>query len=269
MTTPDRNSGDDLGYGLEVGAQHYRAWVGPPEYYDLVGAVQFNVMTSLGLREYHSLLDVGCGSLRGGRLFVAYLRPGGYFGLDPEQWAVEAGIEAHLGADGVARRRPSFRYDRDFRLSAFGRTFDFILAHSIFTHAAQAQIAACLAEARKVMTESSVFAATFDESTDGDYKGEDWVYPGIAEYTRGCLERLASAAGLRAHFTSLRHPWGQTWMVITDPGNRFDVQAVESGAQFAPENYLTAHKPQERNQRIRSLGELPGRERETQRSGSA
>jgi SAM-dependent methyltransferase len=240
---------------LEVGAKHYRAWVGPPRYYDLLGAVQFNFMTSLGLREYHSLLDVGCGSLRGGRLFIAYLQPGKYFGLDPEKWIIEAGVEAHLGPDGVRQKQPTFLYNADFRLSAFERRFDFILAHSIFTHASRHQIATCLAEARKVMTERSLLAATFDESFDGDYDGNGWVYPGIAEYTRNCLEHLASVAGLRAHFVSAKHPWGQTWMVIADPQNQFDVNAVESGAQFAPDNYLAVHKPEERNQRIRSLGQ--------------
>lgn len=266
MVARDRSIGDDLGYGLEVGAKHYRAWVGPPGYYDLMGAVQFNFMTLLGLREYHSLLDVGCGSLRGGRLFVAYLQPGKYFGLESEKWVVDAGVEAHLGPHGVTRKQPTFFYDSDFRLSAFGRTFDFILAHSIFTHASRRQIATCLEEARKVMTESSLFAATFDESFDGDYEGDDWIYPGITEYTRDCLACLVDAAGLRAHFMSMKHPWGQTWMVVADPQNQFDVPTVESGAQFAPDNYLAVHKPDERNQRIRSLGRqndrVAGRESE-------
>ena len=45
---------------------HYKAYVGPPSVYDLVGAMQFNLLTSFGLRDFHKLLDIGCGSLRAG-----------------------------------------------------------------------------------------------------------------------------------------------------------------------------------------------------------
>src|SRR5690242_11872125 len=77
---------DQRGLGLGAGDPHYRSFVGPPERYDLLAALQFNLLTSLGLREYHSLLDIGCGSLRAGRLFMTYLLPGNYCGVEPEQW---------------------------------------------------------------------------------------------------------------------------------------------------------------------------------------
>lgn len=57
---------DDLGISLPAGSKHYRAFVGPPEKYGVVSAMQFNLLTFLGLREDHYLLDIGCGSLRGG-----------------------------------------------------------------------------------------------------------------------------------------------------------------------------------------------------------
>ena len=50
---------------LPTGSHHHRAFVGPPEKYDIVSAMQFNLLTFLGLREDHYLLDIGCGSLRG------------------------------------------------------------------------------------------------------------------------------------------------------------------------------------------------------------
>ena len=68
-----RDGLDDLGLGLKPGDAHYRAYVGPPEDYDLIAAMTFNLLTTLGLRQHHSLLDVGCGSLRIGRLLIPYL----------------------------------------------------------------------------------------------------------------------------------------------------------------------------------------------------
>ncbi|MHC4422967.1 MAG: hypothetical protein ACYS1E_20600, partial [Planctomycetota bacterium] len=62
---------------LRAGAEHYMAYVGPPDRYDLMGASQFRLLCTLGLRAPHRLLDFGCGSLRAGRLFIPYLNPGG------------------------------------------------------------------------------------------------------------------------------------------------------------------------------------------------
>ena len=59
---------------LQAGDSHYMAYVGPPGQYDFVGATQFRLLSTLGLRADHSLLDFGCGSLRAGRLFLSYYR---------------------------------------------------------------------------------------------------------------------------------------------------------------------------------------------------
>ena len=72
-----------------IGSHHYRAFVGLPQKYDLVAANQFCILTTLGLRENHKLLDIGCGSLRGGRLFIPYLLPNGYYGIEPEKWLID------------------------------------------------------------------------------------------------------------------------------------------------------------------------------------
>ena len=80
MASPDQ---ENLGLGLKPGDPQYRAYVGPPEDYDLIAAMTFNLLTTLGLRQHHSLLDIGCGSLRIGRLLIPYLNRGKYFGVEP------------------------------------------------------------------------------------------------------------------------------------------------------------------------------------------
>src|SRR5688572_4495446 len=109
----------------EAGDRHYRAFVGPPATYDIIAASQFNLLTSLGLRDHHKLLDIGCGSLRGGRLFIPYLQPESYYGIEPEQWLVEDGIENEIGHDQIALKSPRFDYNAEFNLRVFGEHFDF------------------------------------------------------------------------------------------------------------------------------------------------
>jgi hypothetical protein len=71
--TSTRRLSDTDTRNLGAGAAHYTAFVGPPDQYDLMGATQFRLLTTLGLRDYHRLLDFGCGSLRVGRLLISYL----------------------------------------------------------------------------------------------------------------------------------------------------------------------------------------------------
>ena len=44
---------ESLGVGPKPGDAHYRAYVGPPEDYDLIAAMAFNLLTTLGLRQHH------------------------------------------------------------------------------------------------------------------------------------------------------------------------------------------------------------------------
>ncbi len=74
---------------LAPGSDHYTAYVGPPQDYDFMGATQFRLLTTLGLRDHHRLLDFGCGSLRAGRLLIPYLNPGNYYGIEPNRWLID------------------------------------------------------------------------------------------------------------------------------------------------------------------------------------
>ena len=105
MASPDQ---EDLGLGLKPGDPQYRAYVGPPEDYDLIAAMTFNLLTTLGLRQHHSLLDIGCGSLRIGRLLIPYLNRGKYFGAEPNEWLVDEGIRRELGETLVQIKHPTF-----------------------------------------------------------------------------------------------------------------------------------------------------------------
>src|SRR5438309_10445538 len=107
METP-LDDQESLGVGLKPGDAHYRAYVGPPEDYDLIAAIAFNLLTTQGLRQHHTLLDVGCGSLRIGRWLIPYLNRGKYLGFEPNEWLVEQGIKRELGEALLEIKRPTF-----------------------------------------------------------------------------------------------------------------------------------------------------------------
>lgn len=198
---------------LEAGEHHYKAYVGPPRKYDLLGALQFTLLTAAGLRSRHRLCDIGCGSLRAGKLLIPYLEKNNYYGIDPEQWLVDEATEKELGRDLLRIKQPRFHYSSHFDLKAFGQKFDYLLAQSIFSHAAPQQIERCFREAAAVMHEKSYFLATFMPG-DSDYQGTDWVYPGCVTYRPETVHKMAREAGLIAYPTDWPHPNGQEWYLL-------------------------------------------------------
>lgn len=209
----------------------HRHFVGPPEKYDLASASQFNLLTLLGLREHHHLLDIGCGSLRAGRLLIPYLLPGRYFGIEPEQWLLDEAIATEVGQDLVRIKAPSFSNDANFTLTTFGRRFDFMVAQSIFSHATQNQIRRCLAEAKQALEPSGVFAATFFVG-DTNYEGDEWVYPGRVHYTMDHFQAMAQDQGLACRRINWTHTNEQTWVALAHPEHLAEVPDVADAARI-------------------------------------
>jgi SAM-dependent methyltransferase len=190
-------------------------YVGPREEYDLMGAMQFSVMCTLGLRHGHRLLDIGCGSLRAGRLFIPYLHPGGYTGLEPNRWLVEDAIEKDLGQELMTLRTPTFVYNETFDVSGLD-PFDFVIAQSIASHTGPAMTKALIASVRDALAPSGLAAVTFVHGPRDTAK-EGWEYQGITPYRRQTIARWLLEAELDAVPLRWYHP-RQTWWAITHRG---------------------------------------------------
>ena len=212
-----RSLSREAAMALPPGAEHYAAYVGPPRQYDFMGATQFRLLTTLGLREHHMLLDFGCGSLRAGRLLIPYLLAGHYYGLEPNRWLVEDGIARELGAAVAALKRPTFRYDYDFSANKFGMQFDYILAQSIFSHAGRDVISVALDSFKARLNADGLILATFIQPCQlggaGEFRGAGWVYPGCVSYNIETVLRLIEDAGLVGREIPWFHP-RQTWFVM-------------------------------------------------------
>lgn len=212
---------ESLGLEYPPGHEHYRAYVGPPEDYDLVAAMTFGLLTTLGMRQHHRVLDIGCGSLRVGRLLLPYLNRRGYTGLEPNGWLVAEGIRHEIGQDQVDIKQPRFVFEENASvLVAEGARFDYMVAQSIFSHCGPDLLDAWLAQAARLLDEKSVLVATFIEGAeDNDRHG--WIYPDCVAYLPATLARLAASHGLEFNILDWRHP-RQTWAAFSKPG--FELQ---------------------------------------------
>ena len=210
-----RDLSEDEAKTLRPASDHYTAYVGPPDQYDFMGATQFALLFLLGLREHHKLLDFGCGSLRAGRLLIPYLNPGNYYGIEPNKWLVEEGIERQLG--GMERlKKPNFSNSDGFTADVFDAAFDFIVAQSIFSRSGPALTATALNSFARRLAPGGLCLVTFIEGDQDTPEG--WFYTGLTKqgtvrYRPALIERLSAEAGLKAARLPWRHP-RQTWWLL-------------------------------------------------------
>ncbi|WP_096788013.1 cyclopropane-fatty-acyl-phospholipid synthase family protein [Rhodobacter sp. CZR27] len=214
--TDSRGLSADEARRLRPGDEHYRAYVGPPGQWDYMGATQFRLLTTLGLREGHRLLDVGCGGLRAGRLLMMYLARGHYYGIEPNMWLVEDAIERELGPQFVALKAPVFSDSAEFAADAFAVKFDFIVAQSIFSHTGSDLLSRALERFRTALAPDGLILATFlhsEDRPDLPVEAPGWTYPGCTSFSRPRIAELVSAAGLVSRPLPWFHP-RQSWHAL-------------------------------------------------------
>jgi len=160
---------------------------------------------------------------------------------------VEEGIEKETGRDLIRIKEPRIDHSPDFELEVFSEKFDFILAQSIFSHAAKPQISACLRSVREVLRTEGVFLATF-KIGQKDYEGKEWVYPGCVRYTHRYIQGISREHGLVAKRVSWPHPNGQTWYAF---GHRSRERALKK--TLGKLNRRAGRRPGSLYGRVRSL----------------
>jgi SAM-dependent methyltransferase len=148
---------------LEVDLDEQRRRVGG--FWQRMGVQQFEFLTAQGLQPHHRLLDIGCGSLRGGIHFVRYLDAGHYAGIDRSQRRLKAArleLENAGLTDKAVQLEPTREFDFDF-----GMHFDFALAQSVFTHLPLNTIQLCLNQVQRHMIPGGQLFATYFPNPHG------------------------------------------------------------------------------------------------------
>lgn len=223
MTFKDSTVG--LGLDLKAGDEHYRAYVGPPDNYDLISAMVFNLLTSIGLRQHHRVLDVGCGSLRVGRLLIPYLNPNSYFGVEPNKWLVDAGIMNEVGEDLIKIKKPTFSYRASLNEFDKPLNLDYAIAQSIFSHCGSNLIKDWLSQLSFHLKDDGALLATF-LAGNVNYEGSGWVYPGCVKYKPRTIAEMASEFNLDFTLLDWAHP-RQTWALFSK--TKYDKSLIEGG----------------------------------------
>lgn len=154
-----------------------QAYCGDPESHISRGKLILEFLKEEGLQSDHRVLDAGSGALSQGEPLINYLDTGKYVGLEPNGWLVEAALKRH---PKLAAKEPRFSHATDFNVEGFGG-FDYIIAHSVFSHVAHWQLAQAFSELRKSVSERVVFLASIRLDQYNSYH-EEWQYPGNSHF---------------------------------------------------------------------------------------
>ena len=133
-----------------------------------IGQLQFEFLLDKNLQPCHKMLDIGCGTLRGGRHFVKYLNTGNYYGMDISSKAI-AYAKQLVQKERLSEKTPHLfiSENKDLKFSEFsGQKFNYILAQSVFTHLKPEHIKECFENIGCIMSDNSAFYFTYQHGEE-------------------------------------------------------------------------------------------------------
>lgn len=181
--------------------------------WDEIGQLQFQFLKQMGLKPEHKMLDIGCGTLRGGRFFISYLNTSNYTGIDISPACIDA-ARSLVEYEDLEDKSPTLILNerKSMQFEEFeGQRFDFLLAQSVFTHLPESVLDECLANIGKIMGPQSHFYFTYIQSDKPkQFSHKDFSYPWAF------FESLARKHGFDAEeiSDSYDHPRNQKMGVI-------------------------------------------------------
>ncbi len=156
------------------------------------GQIQFDYLLRHGLRPSDRMLEIGCGNLRAGRLFIEYLDAGNYYGLDISPEILLDG-QRTLTEFGLQAKVPHLALVSDLTFAFLPAAhFSVVHAHSVFSHSPRDVIGECLSNIGRVMAPGARFDFTFHRTDGVEHHLLGWAY----YYRSDTLLGLARSHGL-------------------------------------------------------------------------
>jgi 2-polyprenyl-3-methyl-5-hydroxy-6-metoxy-1,4-benzoquinol methylase len=171
------------------------------------GISQLAILIYEKCKPSHKVLEIGCGALSAGYPIMQYLDKGNYYGIDPNQWLLDDIMESPEVLQTVKDKDAHFAYNAEFDASEFGVKFDYIISHSILSHAAHWQwplfltnVDKCVKKGTKILfslyfNEGNINGARKYAGTELDF--EEWVYPAASFFRKSTIVDLAESHGYK------------------------------------------------------------------------
>jgi cyclopropane fatty-acyl-phospholipid synthase-like methyltransferase len=180
-------------------AERRHALVGPSDLWESKRAFQIDFLHRFGLKSEHYLLDVGCGTLRGGLPLIAYLEKEHYFGFDVSEEVLAEGRK-ELEESGLNWKRPTIMHVPDVSQLRLPAKFDFIWAFSVLIHMSDRILNDTLRFVQLHLADTGVFYANvrYGKKEDGKWKWAQAVWRSLEFYKAACARYGLSVVDMGA-----------------------------------------------------------------------
>lgn len=146
--------------------------VGSPALWEMKRRFQVEFLRSRGLQPSDRLLDLGCGTLRGGIPLIEHLDARGYVGIDVRPEVIEE-AEAELALHRLAHKHPTLLATGRLAELVLDRTFDVVWAFSVLIHMDADHLAEALAFSARHLSSTGVLYANVNvgDRAPGGWQG--------------------------------------------------------------------------------------------------
>lgn len=185
-------------------AERRHALVGPAVSWAERRQFQFRFLRQFGLQPHHRLVDLGCGTLRGGIPLIEYLDVGHYTGIESRAEVLDEGRK-ELAESSFSNRRPRLIHAPSISEVVLDQKADYIWAFSVLIHMTDEILNDALGFFEMSFSDGGLFLGNVNI---GDYLDGRWGDTGmpVAQRPWDFYQGACAAHGL----------------VIEDLGSRFD-----------------------------------------------
>ena len=195
--------GDDRG-GFDTAAARH-ALVGPVDLWEMKRRFQIDFLREAGLLPHHQLLDLGCGTLRGGIPLIDYLDPGHYAGVEVRGEVLDEG-RRELAESGLVGKQPHLVHCERLAELDLGRKFDVAWAFAVLIHMDDAVLDDAVAAVARHLDDDGVFYATVNVGAEptASWQGFPVVHREATFYADACRRHGLAMADI-GPLTSFGH----------------------------------------------------------------
>ena len=163
--------------------------VGPARLWEMKREFQIHFLKSMKLAPEHYLLDIGCGTLRGGVPIIQYLHIGHYFGIEVRGGVLDEGRK-ELEEEALTYKKPKLVQSTDISQLTFDKKFDFIWSYSVLIHMNDDVLGDTFNFVKNHLSNDGEFYANVNigERKDGEWQGFPISWRSLDFYVRECAE---------------------------------------------------------------------------------
>lgn len=192
------------------------ALVGAPDVWKQARDFQFNFLKNQGLQTNDRLLDIGCGTLRGGIPLIEYLDTGNYYGMDVRDEVLEEGRKEIKSAKLTNKKANLISFNHFYEVE-MNVKLDVIFAFSVLIHFEDQIAENCFQFISNAITMDGVFYANVNIA---DHADGNWVGFPIVFRSQDFYDNLAAKNGMKVEVL------GSLLSLGHDTGKKMDRQQI-------------------------------------------